>query len=358
MKSFKISGTCVDLSSEGKGVIKDKENVYFINSLFIGEKCEATITHFSNHIGYGYVTKLISISKDRVESKCPIHSSCGGCVFQNYRYESQLKYKEKKVIEDLKRIGKLEKIPLEKISPSKEIYGYRNKLEVPLKENKKGKIEAGFFKEYSHEIIPIKSCPIQNPLLFSVVNDCLCIFNDLKIRAYDEDKRTGILRHLLLKSSLNNGHVLLSVVINNSELPGSKEFVKRITKLHPEIQSISLNYNLRKTNVILGEREKIIFGKGFIIDEILGNKFRVSTSSFFQVNPCVVKDLYSYVKKKLNNNKSSILVPLGFVLLLIDTFIFPILLCGAELYELAIIVFLVGVIALVIMFAMILAIEH
>ena len=296
-----IRGKCVDISSEGKGVIKTVYGVVFVDSLLLGEEAEVEITYAGKGVSYGEIKKLLTFSKDRITPKCPISTACGGCVFQNATYEYELRYKKHKVEEDLKRIGHLENIKVNDVIGMENPEHYRNKIQVPFgRENKR--VVYGFYKAKTHRIIPIKQCNIEDEKAGPILETIAKLMEDFHIDPYNEDYRTGIIRHVLIRTSLSTGEIMVVFVANCDTFPGRNNFIKELVKKCPQISTIIYNVNKRDTNVILGESEKTLFGKGFITDEILGLKFNISSQSFFQVNPIQVQKLY---KTALNFAKLS-----------------------------------------------------
>ena len=307
LKKNIIKGKCVDISSEGKGVIKTVYGVVFVDSLLLGEEAEIEITYAGKGVSYGVIKRLLSKSPDRIDPKCPISTACGGCVFQNASYEYELRYKKHKVEEDLKRIGHLENIKVEGVLGMDNPEHYRNKIQVPFgKENKH--VIYGFYKAKTHKIIPIKQCNIEDVKAGPILKNIALLMENFHIDPYNEDYRTGIIRHVLIRTSLSTGEVMVVFVSNADTFPGRNNFIKELVKLNPEISTVIFNVNKRDTNVILGESEKTLYGKGYITDEILGLKFNISSKSFFQVNPIQVQKLYGEAIRLANLKKDDVLL--------------------------------------------------
>ena len=286
-----IRGKCVDISSEGKGVIKTVYGVVFVDSLLLGEEAEVEITYAGKGVSYGVIRKLLSLSPDRIQPKCPISTACGGCVFQNASYEYELKYKKHKVEEALKRIGHIDNVAVNDVIGMDNPEHYRNKIQVPFgKENKH--VVYGFYKAKTHKIIPIKQCNIEDVKAGPILENIARLMEEFHIDPYNEDYRTGIIRHVLIRTSLSTNEIMVVVVANVDTFPGRNNFIKELVKRCPQISTIIYNVNKRDTNVILGESDKTLFGKGYITDEILGLKFNISSQSFFQINPIQVQKLY------------------------------------------------------------------
>lgn len=299
-----IRGKCVDISSEGKGVIKTVYGVVFVDSLLLGEEAEIEITYSGKGVSYGVIKKLLTFSKDRITPKCPVATACGGCVFQNATYEYELRYKKHKVEEALKRIGHFENLNVNDVIGMECPEHYRNKIQVPFGKDNKHVIY-GFYKSKTHKIIPIKECNIEDKKAGPILANIAKLMEEFKIAPYNEDYRTGIIRHVLIRTSMSTGEVMVVLVSNVDTFPGRNNFIKELVKRSPEISTIIFNVNKRDTNVILGESEKVLFGKGFITDEILGLKFNISSQSFFQINPVQVQKLYktalNFAKLKQND---------------------------------------------------------
>ena len=302
-----IKGKCVDISSEGKGVIKTVYGVIFVDALLLGEEAEIEVTYARKGVAYGKIVKLLSKSPDRIQPLCPVSTACGGCTFQNATYEYELRYKKHKIEEDLKRIGHLENIKVNEVIGMDEPSHYRNKIQVPFgRENKH--VVYGFYKSNTHKIIPIKGCNIEDKKAGPILQEIAHLMEDFHIDPYNEDYRTGIIRHVLIRTSMSTDEVMVVFVSNVETFPGRNNFIKELVARRPEISTIIFNVNKRDTNVILGESEKVLYGKGYITDEILGLKFNISSKSFFQVNPIQVQKLYGEALRLVNLKKNDTLL--------------------------------------------------
>ena len=302
-----IKGKCVDISSEGKGVIKTVYGVIFVDALLLGEEAEIEVTFARKGVAYGKIVKLLTKSPDRIQPLCPVSTACGGCTFQNATYEYELRYKKHKVEEDLKRIGHLENIKVNDVIGMDDPSHYRNKIQVPFgRENKR--VVYGFYKSNTHKIIPIKECNIEDIKAGPILQEIAHLMEDFHIDPYNEDYHTGIIRHVLIRTSMSTGEVMVVFVSNVDTFPGRNNFIKELVNRRPEISTIIFNVNKRDTNVILGESEKVLYGKGYITDEILGLKFNISSKSFFQVNPIQVQKLYGEALRLAELKKSDTLL--------------------------------------------------
>ncbi len=217
---------------------------------------------------------------------CPVYRKCGGCNLQHLSYENQLKEKQLYVNKLLSEYGKV--LP---IIGMKDPLHYRNKVHAVFKHTKRG-IESGVFEEGTHEVVSVDTCYIENKKAREIVKSIRGLLKSFKIKAYDEDTGYGLLRYVLIRTGLKTGQIMVVLVLGSSILPGKNNFVKALRDLHPEISTIVLNVNEKKTSMVLGEKETVLYGKGFIEDELSGLTFRISPKSFYQVNPVQTEVLY------------------------------------------------------------------
>lgn len=286
-----IRGKCTDISSEGKGVVKVGKDIYFVDGLFIGEEADIQVLYQRAGVYFGKVRKLHVISKDRIQPLCKVCTSCGGCQYQQINYKTQLIYKTKRVKEALSRIGGISHPVLPCIGMD-EPYYYRNKIQMPYGKDRKGNVVYGFFKENSHEIIPVKECKIEDKRAASILWDIKELVKEMNIPIYNEDNGRGILRYVLIRTSYHYDELMVVLVTSLMNFPGQRNFIDALIKRHPEITTVVENVNKRHTNVILGNEEKVLYGPGHIKDKILDLTFEISAASFFQVNPIQVEKLY------------------------------------------------------------------
>ena len=305
MKTLK--GICTDISSEGKGVVKIDKDIYFVDGLFIGEEAEIETLYSRSGVNFAKVKRLITLSKDRIQPKCKICTSCGGCQYQQINYAAQLKIKTKRVSNALSRIGKVKCDVLPCIG-MEDPYYYRNKIQMPFSKDKKGNVIFGFYKQNSHVIMPIKECVIEDKRAPAILWDIKLLLERMNIPTYNEDNGKGILRHVLIRTSIHYDEIMVVLVTTEMNFKGQRNFVDELTRLHPEITTIVENINSRHTNVILGDKEKVLFGKGYIKEDILGLSFEISASSFFQINPIQVEKLYKTALNQLDINKNEVVL--------------------------------------------------
>ena len=218
---------------------------------------------------------------------CQYSKRCGGCAFQGMSYEEQLEQKQKKVKKYLKKYVKPDTI-VGMYYP----YHYRNKVAAAFGRLRNGTFISGTYEEGTHRIVPIESCMIEDKNADRIIGTIRGLLKSFKIKTYDEDSGYGLLRHVLVRVGKKSKEVLVVLVLGSPVLPSKKNFVKALCEKHPEITSIVINVNDRQTSMVLGEKEQVIYGKGFIIDTLCGLTFKISPKSFYQVNPVQTETLY------------------------------------------------------------------
>ena len=219
--------------------------------------------------------------------QCPYAKKCGSCQYQGLSYEKQLQKKQKHAESLLKPFGKVQPI-IGMADP----YYYRNKVHAVFGLDKKGHIISGTYEEKSHRIVPIEHCLIEDQKCQEIIGTIRSMLRSFKIKTYDEDTDYGLLRHVLLRRGFRTGEIMVVLVIADPVFPSKNNFVKALRTAHPEITTVVLNINDKRTSMVLGEREKTIYGPDFIRDELCGLTFRISPKSFYQVNPVQTEQLY------------------------------------------------------------------
>lgn len=292
MKGQIITAKCVDLSFEGKGVAKYEGGVVFVDGLFPGEEAEIEITYTRSGANFGIVKKLLTLSKDRIQPRCPVCTACGGCQFQQLAYKAQLEFKKNKIKNAFSRTAKLSVVVNDPIGMDNP-YFYRNKIQMPVGKDRFGKIITGFYKANTHVIVPIEKCYIEDERSSPILKTIRELMKEIRVEPYDEDKRTGVLRHVLIRTSYYKKQIMVVLVTNVNSFPGQRNFVNALLAKHPEITTIVQNINKRDTNVILGNYENILHGKGFIEDSLLDINYQISSKSFYQTNPTQTEKLYT-----------------------------------------------------------------
>lgn len=219
--------------------------------------------------------------------KCIAQGKCGGCKWLCEPYEKQLAIKEK-MIKDL--CGRF--VKFDKIIGMEDPYHYRNKVHAVFGEDRRHNIISGTYEEKSHRIVPIDSCLLDDPAADAIILTVRKLLKSFKIKPYNEDTGYGLFRHVLVRSGRFSGQVMVVLVLASPIMPSKNNFVKALLKEHPEITTIVLNVNGRGTSMVLGEKETVLYGKGYIEDVLCGKTFRISAQSFYQVNPVQTQKLY------------------------------------------------------------------
>lgn len=225
--------------------------------------------------------------KIKVKSACPVFNRCGGCQMLDMPYDKQLAKKQKDVEGLLKGFCKVNPI-IGMENP----YHYRNKVHAVFG-HQKGAVISGVYKAGTHILVPIEACMIEDQKADEIIGTIRGMLKSFKIRTYDEDSGYGLLRHVLVKRGFATGEVMVVLVTASPIFPSKNNFIKALRKRHPEITTIIQNVNDRETSMVLGDKEKTLFGKGYIEDMLCGCIFRISSKSFYQINPVQTEKLYS-----------------------------------------------------------------
>lgn len=321
-KNDKFELVIEDMSEDGAGIGKLDGYIWFVKDALIGDVIEVSAMKMKKNYGFARLVQVITPAPGRVAPKCPVARACGGCQMQELSYEEQLKFKEKKVYNHLKRIGGLENLCLpgeagagmigaaaateagandaavitpiimEPIIGMENPWRYRNKAQFPIGTDKDGQPVAGFYAGRTHSLIPVpeQDCLLgceENQMLLRIV---LEFMKEFKISAYDETAHKGLVRHVLLRKGFSSGELMVCLVINGNKLPHAEVLVERLKAAG--VASISLSVNKEKTNVIMGIQIINLYGPGYITDKIGNIEYRISPLSFYQVNPVQTERLY------------------------------------------------------------------
>lgn len=299
-----------DLTQEGMGVAKLNGFTVFVPHTAIGDRGEIKLVKVLKHYGYGILTRLDCPSPDRVEPDCPVSGKCGGCLFRHISYQSELGWKERLVADCFSRIGGIH-LPVSPILGSAAQEGYRNKAQYPIQTGKNGKLTAGFYAERSHRLVEQTRCRLQPPVFGKILEWVLAFGNAHGWTAYNEADGNGLLRHLYLRMGFATGEIMVCpVVAENGRLPYEKEFASSLAQNFPEVASIVLNHNPQNTNVILGPKNRLLWGKETIDDILCGVRVTLSPHSFYQVNREQAQRLYETALELARLQPSDILLDL------------------------------------------------
>lgn len=230
-------------------------------------------------------------AKNKLPS-CPVYQKCGGCDWIGKPYEAQLLEKKNRAEKQMAPFCKLEGI----IGMEEPFY-YRNKVHAVFDRDRKGNVISGTYEKNSHRVVPVEGCFIEDKKSGEIIRSIRDLCKSFKIKIYDEDTGFGLLRHVLVRSGYHTGEYMVVLVLSSPIMPSKNNFVKALRKLHPYITTVVMNVNDKHTSMILGEKEQVIFGKGYIEDKLLGKTFRISPKSFYQINPLQTEKLYGKAKE-------------------------------------------------------------
>ncbi|WP_368502420.1 23S rRNA (uracil(1939)-C(5))-methyltransferase RlmD, partial [uncultured Clostridium sp.] len=328
------------MSEDGAGIGKQDGYIWFVKDAVIGDRIRARAMKMKKNYGFARLMEVLEASKDRVMPECPVARQCGGCQLQMMSYEAQLHFKERKVYNNLRRIGGMENlrlperadevsvpenvserntsermettdagvkaenvsgksagegvdktITMEPILGMEHPWRYRNKAQFPFGRDKDGRIIAGFYAGRTHHIVEAEDCLLgveENAVILDIIKK---IMEEYQIAPYDEETHKGLIRHALIRKGFSNGELMVCLVINGKKLPHADIFVERLKEV-PGMTSISYNINQEKTNVILGAELVNLYGPGYITDKIGNVSYQISPLSFYQVNPVQTEKLY------------------------------------------------------------------
>ena len=301
-----------DMGENGEGIGRLDGYIWFVKDAVIGDVIEAGVTKMKKQYGFARLIRVIEPSEYRTEERCPSARRCGGCQIQAVDYQEQLRLKEKKVYNNLKRIGGLSSLLLpggeetteqtkeeternavvmEPIIGMENPWRYRNKAQFPFGRNKDGRIVTGFYAGRTHDIVEQEDCLLgveENREILSIIRNFM---EEYKIEPYNEETHRGLVRHVLIRKGFQTGELMVCLVINGRKLPGQQALTEHLLEI-PGMTSISLNVNQEKTNVILGKELINLWGEGHITDYIGAVQYRISPLSFYQVNPVQTERLY------------------------------------------------------------------
>ncbi|MGN0631544.1 MAG: 23S rRNA (uracil(1939)-C(5))-methyltransferase RlmD, partial [Ruminococcus sp.] len=285
-----------DLTAEGNGVCRIDGMAVFVPETAIGDELKIKIVKVLKNYTFGITEKIIVPSPDRTEPDCNCHRQCGGCTFRHISYEKELELKANIVKNAFERIGKLSPDFLPAIGGESRTR-YRNKAQYPVSADKDGRLICGFYAKRSHRIVPIEDCLLQAEIFKKAVKIILDYAQEKKISAYNEEKGTGILRHIYLRKGHYSGEMMVCLVVRKPVERQLRGLVKRITEELPCVKSIVMNINPKKTNVILGDENVTLWGSDTIKDTMCGNEITISPLSFYQVNTPQAERLYKTAKE-------------------------------------------------------------
>ncbi|NLW15266.1 MAG: 23S rRNA (uracil(1939)-C(5))-methyltransferase RlmD [Erysipelothrix sp.] len=297
----------VDVSYQGFGVAKVDGFPIFIDGALTGERVEIKIDKVLKKFAFASVTKFITQSDDRVALKFEDSKASGTMPLQHMSYEAQLKFKKQQVINSLSKIIDISDVKIYDTLGMDNPWQYRNKAQVPVR-NLNGKLETGYFKQSSHELVPMEDFHIQDPKIDEAIVIVRDILRELEIPAYDPVKHRGIIRNISVRRGHYTGEVMVVLVCNVKEFDKLDILSERIFESVPGIVSLVQNINTKQTNLILGRKSRVLKGVDYYSDMLNGQKFYISSHSFYQVNSLQTEVLYKTAIELANIQKTDVVV--------------------------------------------------
>mgnify|MGYP000934301273 CR=1 FL=1 len=286
--------TIENISHQGEGVAKHHGYTVFVPFAAPGDLVRAQVVSAKKDYARAVIKEVLQPGR-RVEPKCRWFQECGGCNLQHLDYDLQLAIKTETVKITLKRIGGISPDIVKDILPT-QAWSYRNKLQAPVATHR-GQLTAGLYKSRSHDLVPVMECVIQEDVNNQTARQIANIARETGVTPWNEREQKGSLRHILIRHSQATGQALAALVVSTLDFSNRERFLKKLREEMPDLHSLVLNENPRPTNVILGDREEIIWGPGYITDEIGELTFKISSRSFWQVNPVGAEKIFQKVKE-------------------------------------------------------------
>ncbi len=299
---------CRGIDDFGRGIVSVEGTTAFVPNLLPGEEAEVTTVFSYGKLKEAFVKNRLTTSKDRVKPLCPYYPKCGGCQLRHLSYPKQLEYKREKVKDLLHKFAKIDIDVLPCIG-RKDPTRFRNKVQKPVKFSpKQKKAVAGFYANGTHDLVPVEDCLSESTLSNRITNLVLSLLNKYHYPAYDEDKGSGLVRHILIKTNSDLSMALVTLIVTSPLRKRRREFAKELRSKCKEIRGVVLNINDRKTNVILGEKEVRLAGYDKISDKIFGKTFLISSKSFYQTNARQIEVLYGKAREFASLKKDDVVL--------------------------------------------------
>lgn len=301
----------IDNGFEGEGIAKIEGMTIFIPNAIKGEKVKILIVKVNKNFAYGKILQIIEPSNMRVEEDCKTYKMCGGCNLRHIKYEDTLKIK-KSIVENCLSKELKRDICVNDVIGMEEPKFYRNKLIYPVGINKNDETIMGVFANRTHNIVEVKECFIQDKVNQDVANVVLEIVKRNNIKPYNEENRSGNIRHIIIRRGKQTNEIMVILVCNESKKNETfeEDLVKTLIGKYPQIKSIVKNINDKNTNVIMGDKNINLYGEGYITDKLNNYVFKISPHSFYQVNPVQTVKLYNTAINLANLNKEDIVLDL------------------------------------------------
>lgn len=293
----RIALEITDLNHDGEGVGRTAGGfVLFVPQALPGDFVDVEVCEVRKGFGRARLRSVRTPSPERLTPPCPVAGECGGCPVQHFEYGRQLAWKEDRVRQALERIGRFERPPVAPILGMERPYHYRNKAQYPVRAGAGGRVEMGFYRRGSHELVASDECLIQHPLITGAARAVRGLVEELGIPPYDEASGEGVLRHVVVRASFARREVMVIAVTNGPAFPARPEWVRRAQEAIGSLVSLVQNIQERPGNVILGERWELLWGRPYLVEALGDVEYEISPNAFFQVNPVQAKRLFDVAR--------------------------------------------------------------
>lgn len=287
-----IEGKVIDLTHEGHGVVKLDRYPIFVPNALINETIEFKVIKVKKNFAIGKLLEIKKESEERVEPPCVYYHKCGGCQLQHMTYQAQLNMKKEQVVNLFHRKADFKDTIIHDTIGMDNPWFYRNKSQVPVGKNNENKVITGFYRQRSHDIIDMDECLIQDNMHQDVLNKLKLWFNELNISIYNERKKQGLMRHVVIRTGHHSRELMVVFVTNGKKFKQSDVLTEKLVAAFPEIVSVKHNVNDTHSNVIMGETSYTLYGKDEIQDTLSDVTFKISDQSFYQINSIQTEKLY------------------------------------------------------------------
>lgn len=289
-KNDLVTLTITGMTAEGAGVGHADGFAVFVPRTAPGDVVEAHLIKVTPSYAVGKLMRVLSPSEDRVENDCPAFARCGGCAYRHIAFSTECRIKRQRVEDCLRRIGGLE-LSVGRME-SGASSGYRNKAQYPVAASENG-VTIGFFAPHSHRVVDCRDCRLQPPAFATVLSAFEEYLLRFRVPVYDEQTRTGLLRHIYIRQAAVDGGLMVCAVVNGTALPEEERLVESLrSALGDRLKTVVLNANAEATNVILSDRCRVLYGDGYLYDVLCGIRVRLNALSFYQVNHEMAQRLY------------------------------------------------------------------
>ena len=291
-KNDELIADIIDNGFEGEGIAKIENFTVFVQGAIKGEKVKIHILKVNSSFAFAKIVQIIEKSDKRVNEDCDTYFKCGGCNLRHYKYVETLELK-KNIVQNLVNKSLHDKIKVNNVIGMENPFFYRNKAQYPCGLDKNGNRIIGVFANRSHNIIPFTECMIQDRKSQEIARFINNFLNEKNISVYNEEDGTGLFRHIVIKVGKKSDEIMCIIVLNGDKFKDEEILVKELVKNYPNIKTIVKNINTKNTNVILGDKNVVLYGSGYIEDKLGEYTFKISPMSFYQINPIQTEKLYN-----------------------------------------------------------------